>query len=374
MAETLTIRVRRHVVDVDLDIPLDPDRPITVLFGPSGAGKTTVLRCLAGLDRPDPGSRIVFGPLVWDDSRHHLPARRRQIGYLFQDHALFPHMTVTANVTFGLHRLPRRERYQRATEALAAAGAAHLADRSIRMLSGGEGQRVALARALAPRPQLLLLDEPLSALDAPIRRRLRTELRQLLLNAGIPTLVVTHDRTEALTLGDRVAVLVDGRLGQFGDVEDVFSRPTNPAVAEAVDMETVTAGTVIATENGMTSVSVASTRLVGVTAHDLDPGTAVFVCMRAENVALELPGAAHNRSSPRNELLATITSITPDGPIARVGLDAGFHLSAYVTHPTCDDLQLHLGQEVTALVKATAVHLIPRSSPSHTPTDQQLPT
>lgn len=369
MAETLDIVLRRHIVDIDLEVPLDPDRPVTVLFGPSGAGKTTVLRCLAGLDKPSPGSRITFGPHTWDDDEHHVPARRRHVGYLFQDHALFPHMTVTANVAFGLHRIPRRDRPQRASEALTAAGASHLHDRKVRLLSGGEGQRVALARALAPRPQLLLLDEPLSALDTPTRRRLRTELRQLLLDSAIPTLVVTHDRAEALALGDRVAILVNGRLRQFGDVEDVFSHPADPEVATAVDMETVTAGTVIDTHNGVTAVRVGSTQLFGVSDRTLAPDSAVLVCLRAENVALTLD-SADRRSSPRNELPATIRSLTADGPVLRVELDAGFRFSAYITRPTCDELDLHPGQSITALVKATAVHLIPRTIAA-TPTPQE---
>lgn len=361
MAESLTVHLRRHVVDIDLEIPLDPERPITVLFGPSGAGKTTVLRCVAGLDRPEPGSRIVFGADTWDDDTTHLPARRRQIGYLFQEHALFPHMTVLANVTYGLHQVPRRDRAHRAQEALEQAGAAHLTDRRVRLLSGGEGQRVALARALAPRPKLLLLDEPLSALDAPIRRRLRTELRRLLLDTGIPTLVVTHDRAEALALGDRAAILVDGRLRQFGDVEDVFSRPTDPDVAAAVDMETITAATVIDTAAGVTTVQAGDARLYGISDHAVSPGDAVLVCLRAENVALEHPGGP-SRSSPRNELPATITAITADGPVTRVDLDAGFALAAYVTGPTAEELDLHRGQKITALIKATAVHLIARSA------------
>ncbi|MDD9205090.1 ATP-binding cassette domain-containing protein, partial [Georgenia sp. 10Sc9-8] len=190
--------------------------PVTVLFGPSGSGKTTVLRVLAGLDRT-PGGRVVMDGTVWDDgARHHLPARRRRVGYLFQDHALFPHLDVDANVAYGLVGVPRAERAGWVRAALRAADAGHLTGRRVAGLSGGEAQRVALARALAPSPQLLLLDEPLSALDGPTRAHLRAELRRILVAQAVPTVVVTHDRAEALALADRVVVLVDGRVRQTG--------------------------------------------------------------------------------------------------------------------------------------------------------------
>ena len=160
-------RVRRHVVDAELSVP--DGTAVTVLFGPSGSGKTTVLRCLAGLDTLDAGHVRVRGSTWNDGERVLVPARRRRVGYLFQDHALFPHLSVLANVAYGLRGTPRAERDGRAREALAAALASHLVDRPVRQLSGGEAQRVALARALAPRPDLLLLDEPLSALDAATR-------------------------------------------------------------------------------------------------------------------------------------------------------------------------------------------------------------
>jgi molybdate transport system ATP-binding protein len=359
MASTLTAQVRRHVVDVSLSVDLT-DSPVTVLFGPSGAGKTTLLRCLAGLDRPAAGSRVQLDGQVWDAPGVHVPARRRRIGYLSQDHALFPHLSVVANVAYGLHRMPRTDRAARAGEALAAAGAAHLVERGTRNLSGGEAQRVALARALAPRPQLLLLDEPLSALDAPTRARLRQDLRRLLLAAATPTVVVTHDRTEALALGDRIAVMVAGRLHQFGPIEEVFNRPATIEVAAAVGVETVAGGTVTGREAGLTGVAVAGRTLY---AAQPDPAPAVgeraLVCIRAEDVALELPGPLR-ATSPRNHLPAVITSISPDGPLLRVALDAGFPLVAYVTRPTREQLGLRSGSEVTAAVKASVVHLIPR--------------
>lgn len=359
MAATLTARVRRHVLDIDLTLEFD-HAPVTVLFGPSGAGKTTLLRCLAGLDRPEQGSHIALGDQVWDAPRVHVSSRHRRVGYLFQDHALFPHLGVDANIAYGLQHVARSDRPARVQEALRAAGAAHLAGLPTRQLSGGEAQRVALARALAPHPRLLLLDEPLSSLDTPTRTRLRTDLRQRLLAAAVPTLVVTHDRSEALALGDDIAVIIDGRLRQQGSVEDVFSRPSDPGVADAVEVETVVWGTACGHSDGLTRVRVGTSELLAVADHDLDVGTDVLVCIRAEEVALQIPNTS-NPASPRNHLAAAVTAVTPDGPLVRVALDAGFPLAAYITRPTRDELDLAPGRAVIAVIKAPAIHLVPRT-------------
>jgi molybdate transport system ATP-binding protein len=359
VATTVTARVRRHILDVDLTLDV-AETPVTVLFGPSGAGKTTLLRCLAGLERPEPGSLIALDQQRWDAPHVHLPARKRRVGYLFQDHALFPHLTVAANVAYGLHRLPRPRRARRVDEALATAGASHLRDRATRELSGGEAQRVALARALAPDPALLLLDEPLSALDAPTRARLRRDLRTLLLAAAVPTILVTHDRAEALALGDRIVMLINGRAQQTGTIEEVFNRPATVEVAEAVGVETVLAGHVRRHGDGVVDVRTEPHTLYAAAgdANGLAAGDHVLVCIRADDVALELPGPDRG-TSPLNHLPAVITAIAPDGPLLRVSLDAGFELTAYITRPTREQLDLRPGSEVTAAIKAPAVHLIP---------------
>ncbi|MCC6742507.1 MAG: ATP-binding cassette domain-containing protein, partial [Acidobacteria bacterium] len=178
---------------------------ITVVFGPSGAGKTTILRVVAGLERPDRGV-VSCGGDVWIDTAAGLfvPPQKRSAGVVFQDYALFPHRTVAENIGFGLSGLSSPQRKARVSELLDRFELGALADRAPRTLSGGEQQRVALARALAREPRLLLLDEPLAALDAPRREALRRELRLMLRETGIETLLVTHDRTEALALGDRI--------------------------------------------------------------------------------------------------------------------------------------------------------------------------
>jgi len=359
MAEGLSARVRSKVVDVDLQLDLAAG-PVTVIFGPSGAGKTTLLRCIAGLDRPAPGSLVEFEDQVWDGGRTHLSVQDRRTGLLFQDHALFPHLSVEANVAYGLHRMSRRERSNRVREALATAGASHLYGRKVPGLSGGEAQRVALARALAPRPRLLMLDEPLSALDAPTRTRLRAELRQILLNTGVPTLVVTHDRTEALALGDRIVVLIEGHARQQGLVHDVFSRPADADVAAAVEVENVLPGRYLGPRDDLAVIGITSTEVIAIPTESMEPGDEVLVCFRAEEVALEAAGDPHRPASPRNRLDGTVIAVTVEGPLCRVELDVGFHLTAFITRSTRDELEIEPGQRLSAVIKAPALHLVRR--------------
>jgi molybdate transport system ATP-binding protein len=336
---------------------LETDAPaVTVLFGPSGSGKSTILRCLAGLERPD-GGQIRFGDHIWFDAAAGicLPPQQRRIGYLFQEYALFPHLTVAENVGFAL-RGARATRQARLTSLLRLFDLHSLGKRYPSQLSGGQQQRVALARALAAEPQLLLLDEPLSALDAPAREPLRRELRRVLSGCGVPTLLVTHDRVEALTLGDRMLVIADGRIRQAGPVHEVFSRPTDLAVARTVGVETVVPGRVVAHADGLLTVEAGTACL---TARDPgDIGRDVFVCVRAEEVVLER--GALSRMSARNHLDGRIVAIHPEGPLLRVTVDCGFPLAALITRRACEDLALAVGETVTAIVKATSVHLIAR--------------
>lgn len=358
-AGLLEIRARRHVLDAVVD--LDGSATVTVLFGPSGAGKTTLLRCLAGLEPLDGGS-IDFAGTRWNDgTRIVVPARHRSIGYLFQDHALFPHLDVAANVAFGLRALPRAERPGRVERALSAAHAGHLGSRPVPQLSGGEAQRVALARALAPHPAMLLLDEPLSALDSTTRASLRTELRQILVEQRIPTIVVTHDRTEALALGDRLVVLVDGRVRQVGTPVEVFDRPADEVVAGVVGVETAVTGTVLAARDGVVQVDVSGRSLSAALADEESPaaGSPVVVCIRAEDVSLQ-SRRSDAVTSQRNQLDVTVTRVTVEGALVRVDLDAGFRLSSYVTRPAREDLGIVEGARLVATFKGQAVHLVPR--------------
>jgi iron(III) transport system ATP-binding protein len=222
---------------------------IGVLIGPSGCGKTSLLRAVAGLERLAGGSVRMDGRLLADASTHIAPESRR-IGMVFQDYALFPHLTVRDNVAFGLRDLHRTEREARVAEVLDLVGLAHAARRAPHQLSGGQPQRVALARALAPRPQLLLLDEPFSNLDADLRDRLAHDIRAILQRTGITALFVTHDQFEAFAIGDLIGVMHRGRLEQWDDAYSLYHRPATRFVADFIGHGVFTPGEVIVTAEG----------------------------------------------------------------------------------------------------------------------------
>jgi putative spermidine/putrescine transport system ATP-binding protein len=203
-----------------------------VLLGPSGCGKTTTLRLIAGLETPDAGGRVHFG----DDDVTALPIERRAVGMVFQHYALFPNLTVRGNIGYGLkiRRVPAHETRRRVDELLAMMRLTDHADQPVHQLSGGQRQRVALARAIAPQPRVLLLDEPLTALDARLRDTLRGEMNTLLRELGITTVYVTHDQAEAMELGDRIVVMSHGRIEQIGAPREIYYRPANRAVAQFI--------------------------------------------------------------------------------------------------------------------------------------------
>lgn len=340
------------------DLETSGKAAVTVLFGASGAGKTTVLRCLAGLERPEEGA-IQFGKEVWSDAKRGIfvPARKRNVGFVPQDYALFPHLSVEDNVGYGVaRRLPSGERHQRTRETMAWLGLAGLEKRLPGELSGGQQQRVALARAVVRRPQLLLLDEPLSALDVPTRLRVRGELAALLRRLGVPTLLVTHDRNEALALGSELIVMDAGKILQRGPAHELFSRPANLPVAGIVGVETVQSGRVAGASGGLVTVLIGNRKLVAL-APDLPADAAeVWVCIRAEDVILVKgePG----QSSPRNSLPAVVRGLSREGPMMRIELDCGFPLAALLTKQACEELALVENDSVLALIKAPQIHLI----------------
>jgi putative spermidine/putrescine transport system ATP-binding protein len=203
-----------------------------VLLGPSGCGKTTMLRIIAGLEVPDPGGHVLFD----DKDMTSVPIERRNVGMVFQSYALFPNMSVADNIGYGLkiRGVPTAERTKRIAELVELTNISGLENRRIDQLSGGQRQRVALARAVAIRPKILLLDEPLTALDAALRERLRGELNRLLRALGITTIYVTHDQAEAMELGDRIVVMSKGRIAQIGAPRDIYFAPTSRFVAEFI--------------------------------------------------------------------------------------------------------------------------------------------
>jgi molybdate transport system ATP-binding protein len=300
---------------------------------------------------PDTGS-IRCGNEVWFDAARgtRLTPQNRRVGYLSQDYAIFPHLTVRGNVAYGA-------RGGAVQDLLARFDLAELAERHPRQLSGGQLQRVALARALAAQPRLLLLDEPLSALDAPTRLRMRADLRQLLDGVQMPAIVVTHDRTEALALADSVAVMIDGRLRQAGAVESVFDCPADADVAAALGVETICPARLVSMNAGLVTVEIAGVRLEAVATAGASAD--VFACIRAESVTIER-NPSGNPTSARNRLPARIVSVIPEGPLARVTLDCGFRMTAIVTRQSEEEMRLREGEQVTAVVKATSIRIVPR--------------
>jgi putative spermidine/putrescine transport system ATP-binding protein len=290
-----------------LNLTLAPGE-LVALLGPSGCGKTTAMRLVAGLEEAD-GGRVVFG----GKDVTGLPANKRDVGMVFQAYSLFPHMTAQQNVAFGLslHKVGAAERKRRSGEMLELVGLSAYANRYAHQLSGGQQQRVALARALAIQPTVLLLDEPLSALDAKVRSRLRDEIRRVQLEVGTTTLFVTHDQEEALAIADRVGVMHAGRLEQLDSPTTIYSRPATPFVAEFVGLTNRLAGVV---HDGEVEVRGTRLPLVQVSAAN---GPAIAL-VRPEAVAL-----ASDTDNVPGPLIGTVIAISFLGATSRVTVDLG---------------------------------------------------
>ncbi|HXF69138.1 MAG TPA: ABC transporter ATP-binding protein [Thermoflexus sp.] len=332
---------------------------ILAIIGPNGAGKTTLLYAVAGLVPLARGKILLRGQTV----NPHQVSYRRRLALVLQEPVLLD-LSVLANVLLGLRirRLPRQEAETRALEALERLGVAHLAHRSARTLSGGEAQRVCLARALALRPEVLLLDEPFSSLDAPTRAALLADLRDLLRQSRTTTLFVTHNQDEALQLGDRIAVLLQGRVRQVGPPEQVFGAPADEEVAAFVGVENRVSGQVVAWSDGGVIVEVGSQRLE--VAEEAPVGQAVWVCLRPEDVTLFPADQPLTATSARNRFYGRVVRVEPRGRLYHVTVDCGFHLVATVTPRSLQELGLTSGQEVVVAFKATAAHLLLRGQPA----------
>ena len=341
---------------LELDIRLDvPAGRCLALAGPSGAGKTTILRLLAGTARPDRG-RISRDEDLWLDTSAGVwwPPEQRRCGYVFQEYALFPHLSAWRNVAYGLRSAPARERRARALSLLEQFGLADRVDARPATLSGGERQRVALARALAPRPSVLLLDEPLSALDSRTRAIASRELSSTLRSLEVPVVLVTHEFNEAALLGDEIGVIDGGRIIQRGTASELAAKPATPFVADFTGA-VVLLGTARPAAGELTVVELDG----GGVACTTDPGTGrVALSVYPWEITVGHPDAAVDESA-QNRLVARITSITAVGNRVRVGLAAGQPLVAEVTGRAIQDLGLSVGREVTAAWKATGTRLIP---------------
>jgi molybdate transport system ATP-binding protein len=322
------------------------------LMGPSGAGKTTCLSVIAGLLRPDEGRVELNGETLLDTANGvDLPPERRRLGLLFQDYALFPHLTVLGNVLFGA-RLRLRDRDKAASlarEWLERLELDALAGRHIRDLSGGERQRVALARALASQPRALLLDEPLAALDLSTRAFVRSQLQSFLAEVGLPTVLVTHDPVDALAFGRRLAVIEEGRVSQSGSREDLLMHPRSPFVAEVAGVNLYRAR--VAAGRGLKSAQVEGA-LFHVLA-DAITGLA-FLAFAPAEVALF---AERPAGSAQNVFAGSVREIQALPDRLRVLVEAGVPMAADVTREAATGLSLEPGRQVWAAVKAAAIRV-----------------
>jgi molybdate transport system ATP-binding protein len=325
-----------------------------VLVGESGAGKTTVLRLLAGLERPDRGSIRVDGALYFDgDAGVARPARERSIGFVAQDYALFPHLSVAENVAFGLRAqgLGSAASRARVNAVLRRLGLQDLAARRPAQLSGGQQQRAALARALVLEPRLLLLDEPLSALDVQSRRELRTELRMLLASLPCVTVVVTHSPMDALVFGDRIGVFEAGRITQTGTRDELLRHPRSRYVAEFMGVN-LFHGAIVRRADGLAQIR---TPDGVVSAADLEGDGEVYVAVSPREVTLHREPPA---GSAQNVFAGVVAELAPEPPFGervRVVLQSHPPLVAEATRQAIEALGLVEGMTVHAAFKATGV-------------------
>ncbi len=344
------ISLRLGTLDLQAELTVAPGE-LLALLGPNGAGKSTVLRCLAGLTPLDEG-RIVVDDTVVDDpaTDTFVEPEQREIGFVFQNYLLFEHMSVLENVAFGLRarRVPKALARQTAHEWLERVGLADYAQQRPRALSGGQAQRAALARALATDPRLLLLDEPLAALDAGTRGTVRRDLRRHLATFEGMRILVTHDPVDAYALADRVAILDGGRIEQTGTLAEVTAHPRSRYVADLVGVNLVS-GTVV---DGVLTTGSGARVVIA----DAAPG-ASFAVIRPHSIALvrDVPVG----SSPRNTWSGIIADVDRLGDRVRVGLDGALPLVAEITTAALESLELRPGDEVFASVKATDIEVYP---------------
>ncbi len=361
----LTAQVRKEhrrdaaspfVLDVSLEIPPG----ITILFGPSGAGKSTLLDCLAGLVRPDAG-RIAIGEEALFDSasRANLLPQKRRIAYVFQSLALFPHMTVEENVSYGLAYLQRQERRARVGEILAAFRVENLKTRKPGEISGGEKQRVALARSLVTLPRLLLLDEPLTGLDAALKAAIVEDLRAWNAAQRIPILYVTHTREEVDALGERVIAMDHGRVVSAGTPQEVLDAPRRKRLAQAAGFENLLGGTVmdVREADGVMRVRLeASASEIEVPLGYASAGDRVRVAIRAGDILLatELPKGL----SARNVLAGRIVSLDRRGNMVVARVACGVVFTVHVTPGAARALELAPERQVWLVLKTHSCHLV----------------
>jgi molybdate/tungstate transport system ATP-binding protein len=316
-----------------------------VILGPTGAGKTLLLETIAGFHFPDSGE-------VWIEKQNvtDLPPELRRVGFIYQDYSLFPHLNVEQNIEFGL-KLKQTPDTNRLNEMMNWLKISHLAHRYPATLSGGEQQKVAIARAIAIEPAILLLDEPLSALDLRTRDYLREELKRVKAELGITIVHVTHDQTEAMVLADRIAVMMQGRIMQVGTPHEIFNKPLNNDLADFAGVENIWSGIVRNNENGIVAIEVETGDTIFAVSEYQDGAVKVF--LRPEEIFLS---ERKEDSRARNVIKGRINELQDIGPLTHIKLDIG--LIAHITKQSRESIGLQRGNEVYATFKATSVHVV----------------
>lgn len=357
----LSVQIRKRICggsrDFALDVTFAVASGITIIFGPSGAGKTTLLDCISGLTLPDSGRICAGNRILFDHSDGtNLPVQSRKVGYVFQDLALFPHLSVKRNIEYGLDRGERRKKTDVILESFRIR---QLADRKPKDISGGERQRVALARALVTDPCILLLDEPLAALDAATKSKIIEDLRAWNSAHSIPILIVTHNREEVFALGERVLVVEDGRLTADGTPHGVMAAPRRESLAQLIGFENILNATVVAAheERGTMTCRIENSAVeLETPLVRAEIGSPVLVGIRAGDILLAAIQPAG--LSARNIVRGRVLSVEQRDVIVTVRVDCGVEMEVHLTLAARDSLQLRPGRDVWLIVKTHSCHLM----------------
>jgi molybdate/tungstate transport system ATP-binding protein len=335
---------------------------ILVILGPNGAGKSVTLETIAGFHRPDSGRVLIEGRDVTG-----LAPERRNVGFVVQNFGLFPHLTVSQNVAIARRSCSQSVKSDKAfalprddAGLLAYVGVAHLMQRWPQDLSPGEKQRVALARALASSPDLFLFDEPFAALDTQTRNQLREELRSFLRVVSIPAIFVTHDHDDAMTLADRIVVLLDGAIIQSGPAKDVYARPANSFVARFLGVENILDASVVGAAGELATIVAGDRKLyASVPADSVKVGHKVRLSIRGEEATLGPPEPKKLLSPSVNRFDGRITSLHTLNPLVTVEIDCGFRLKGYLLASQARAMNIEVGSQIAVEVAADAVHVMP---------------
>jgi molybdate transport system ATP-binding protein len=374
MKHRFAVEITKRLPGFTLDVAWTAGDGVAVLFGPSGAGKTLTLQCLAGLIHLDAGRIVVDDRVLFDAAAGvNLPPQQRRVGYVFQGYALFPHLTVAENVGFGLRDRPRAVRDTRVADVIARLDLGGLERRRPSELSGGQRQRVALGRALAIDPALLLLDEPLSALDAPLRRALRDELRSILSGWGTAAVVVTHDFTEAYRLADRIIVYESGRVIQAAPRAELLWQPASEAVARVMGLRNVLHGTVVKAMPDRIQIAWRGHTLEAVNSptHSYlpPPESPIAFFIRPEYVRLvrkdrSAPDAAHHMNLMRGTVageadFGTVWSLRMRLDAAGAPAQGDFDLEVEVPHLVYEILDIEHDRHWEFSIHRGSIHVLP---------------